>query len=222
MKKIITLLSLFTGIVSNAQYIEPTRFEVEVNAGYSVGSGFSVGKNSDDISYLDSYYSGFLIEGSVFYRTGFDSRYLLGIKANHVNGKASTLKINFIGSDFDMLNREGELLFLGPSLRREFHNRVGTISGSTTFTPGLFLFQDNISGSTSGKVKSTGYAFEIAGSTSYSIYKGLQVFTNLGLNLGYLPNYKFDIKDESFIADLNYQKEMVMRFNLSLGLRYKL
>lgn len=225
MKKIICLLTFFSGFFSSAQYIEPTRIEIEAHVGYGVTIG--LGKLNADTNFIvgsgfNKSYSGLITEIAAYYRTGFDSRYLIGLQFNYSKGVNHSETVQISETDFDGISQQGTLMFIGPSFRKEMSNRIGTTFVTLSLSPGVMLLENKISGTSNGTVKSTGYALNLGSSMAYAIYKDLLFTTNIGFDYVYFPKATFDFSDNNSLGTANSTKAQLLRPKIALGLRYKL
>ena len=223
MKKIITILSLFTGIISNAQYIEPTRFEVEANFGY----GFTVNiKDESNAQFarkgdFKSKYNGLISEVSAHYRLGFDSSFLIGLRMDYVKGSRNAFTNFNSENKFDITKEQGSMLFVGPSFRKEVVNSTGVFFSTVSLSPGAVFLTNEFTGAETGTISSTGIGINLSTSAGYVIYKDLMFTTNFGLDFSYFSKYNYDFPSNTALNS-NEDSSSFLRAKLAVGLRYKL
>ena len=224
MKKIITSISLFLGLISNAQYIEPTRFEVDANVGYNLTFGIQkphkntfVNKNG-----FNKAYSGMVTEIAAHYRLGFASNYLIGIRFNQVKGNKEYERNYITETEMNVMQYQGSLTFIGASFQRQLWNRIGTRFITTSISPGVMFLKNNVSGITNGTVNASGLAINLSSSMGYTIYKDLLFTTNLGVDYANFSKYNLDLSKTTNSNDYKFGTSHFIRAKFAVGLRYKL
>jgi hypothetical protein len=224
MKKISTLIAIISSISAHSQYIEPTRFQVEANVGYAFTLGLFNDTNDGlvDTAVSNNGFSGVLTEIGAYYRTGFDSKHLIGLNFNYLGGRKVGNSVIIGDNLFFHKYSQSNLLFIGPSYRKELSNSIGTRFGTISISPGLMFLNTDITGSETAKINGIGYGVNLVMSTGYSIYKDLQLTTNLGMDYSYFTELKDNLPLNTELYMGNTKDSHLFRVKFAVGLRYKL
>ncbi|WP_177766024.1 hypothetical protein [Flavobacterium sp. I3-2] len=225
MKKIITVLSLFTGLISNAQYVKHQKIVVDVSAGYAVS--LSLDRNNDKTNFNVDNMHGLTIDASAFYRLGFNSMHMVGLKTTYIKGTSSSDIFGNFGEfgeyESNQVQKKYSTFFIGPSYRMDLTSFTGKFSSSLSITPGFSQIVGDLT-STKGEatVKATGFGIGLSAVNSRRIFESFDWLLRIGFNYSNYSKFKTENSGSQMIVNsFDNVSFHVIRGELTTGFSYK-
>lgn len=226
MKKIITLVTILSGFFANAQYINHSRFLVDVNGGYAIAIPLEKNNfNYDITSETDNKdFSGVFYEASVYYRISFNSNSLVGFKGNYTDvGAKNSTSFSSTSNSIISVDKEREVLFVGPSYMYQTENLIGTKSNFISLTPGFMMLNYNfIQNNQTTTFKGSGFGFNLAFGSSINIIEPLSLSFKMGFTYANIEDFSISGVNTNNIKEADLKKIELLRLEPTLGLKMKL
>ena len=220
MKKIITLIAIITGISAHSQYIKHQRILVDVTAGYSIAASLKL--DEKNLNFESTNLSGVLFDASAYYRLGFNSLHMVGIRGSYVDAKNTFESVMFDDFFPSEIDKKYNSFFIGPSYMVNYVSFNGKFSSSGALTPGYTQINSVISDSNSeARVKASGYGISFSGTSSRRLFESFDWILKLGINYSKYSSFSTSYSGPKEIVIAENNKFDLIRVEISTGFSYK-
>lgn len=220
MKKIITLFTIITGISAHSQYIKHQRVLVDVTAGYTIA--VSLKSNGENLNFESTNLSGLLFDASAYYRLGFNSGHLVGIRGNYVDAKNTFSTVMFDDFFPAEIDKKYNSFFIGPSYMANYVSFNGKFSTAGSLTPGFTQISSVISNSNSeARLKASGFGISLSATSSRRLVESFDWIIKIGANYSKYSSFSTSYSGPEKIVIADNNKFDLFRFEFSTGFSYK-
>jgi len=220
MKKIITLFTIIMSFSAHSQYLKHQKVLFDVTAGYSVTASFRSGNENKNFD--DTDLSGVLFDAAVYYRLGFNSPHMIGVRGSYVDAK-NTFDV-YMFDDFyaESIDKKYNSFFVGPSYKFEYITFNGKFGSSVSLTPGYAQINSEITDLNSrANIKASGYGFSLSATGSRRIIESFDWIIKIGLNYSQYSNFDVEFSGPKKIVIAENLKFSPFRMEFSTGFSYK-